>query len=77
MARNTWEVRMNREREKLLAEVVERSGANNQAQALDLALKAYIQLDDLLEEELDEMKERADQLDGEAIGVHGYVRKSR
>lgn len=77
MARNTWDVRMNREREKLLAEVVDRSGANNQAQALDLALKAYIQLDDLLEEELDEMKERARELDGKAIGVHGHVRKSR
>lgn len=68
---------MNREREKLLAEVMDRSGANNQAQALDLALKAYVQLDEILEAELDDMKDRAHELDGDAIGVHGHIRKSR
>lgn len=77
MSRDSWEVRMNREREKLLAEVEDRSGANNRAQALDLALKAYVQLDEILETELEDMKSRADELDGDAIGVHGYIRKSR
>lgn len=50
-----------------------RSPARNKSQAIDYALDAYIQLEDVLEERVDEVEEELDELDGEGIGVRCRV----
>lgn len=72
MPKKSWEVRLDQnDREKKLERVMARSGANNRAQAFDAALDAYLQLEELIDEEIDDLQERVDDLDGEGISVTG------
>lgn len=78
MAREAWEVRLDVEqREMKLSRIMDATSANNRAQALDVALDAYFQLEEILEAEVREMKDRGEELDGDAISVQNYIQLDR
>lgn len=66
------QIRMPRDREQKLNRVMDLVEANNQAQAIDHALDCAIQLHGLLNTEVEEMQERADELSGDGLSLAIY-----
>lgn len=71
--RDYIKLRANAERETKLGEVIQSGGFENESDAIEASLDAYLQLDALLNREIDSMVARINELDGDGIGVEGYV----